>query len=190
MSRTAPRAAFHSGRFVNLRHFFPVFLEWHTDAKAVHRVLDPNPRSVRTCLAHGRTIPPENAFITIKIDHRILFRFIDNHPVQKALLTGKGMEMNAKKKNDMRRAVADMGLPPLLEKKEVELAIQEYRAKARWVIQNYPSDRVPKVGDDIQLAGGTIKSNFVVTEVRHLLLPRAKNTVRAVLLLVKSVHHV
>jgi hypothetical protein len=84
--------------------------------------------------------------------------------------------------------VARMGLPPLrVDDGLVELSIQEYRANTRLVTENYPSDRIPKVGDDIKPANrnGKTPRTFVVMEVKHLLVPRATETIRAVLLLVK-----
>jgi len=103
----------------------------------------------------------------------------------------KGLEMNTRKKGNLERAVAGLGLPPLrVDDGLVELSIQEYRAKSRWVIENYPADRIPKVGDDIQSANLDVPCNFVVMEVKHLLVPQAKETIRAVLLFVKRTHHV
>lgn len=82
-----------------------------------------------------------------------------------------------------------MGLPPLrADDGLVELSIQqEYGAKERWVIENYPAARVPKVGDDVKTP---VPGRFVVTEVKHLLIPRTMETIRAVLLLVKKLHQV
>ena len=89
--------------------------------------------------------------------------------------------------------VARMGPPPLrADDGLVELSIQEYRAKTRGVIENYPADRIPKVGENIQPLNedGEISDTFVVTEVKHLLVPRTRETIRAVLLLVKKPHQV
>ena len=93
-----------------------------------------------------------------------------------------------KRESKLAVQVARMGLPPLrVDDGLVELSIQEYRAKLRRVIENYPADRIPKVGDDIKSADrdGRIPDTFVVTEVKHLLVPRATETIRAVLLLVR-----
>jgi hypothetical protein len=97
--------------------------------------------------------------------------------------------MNTRKKGNLEREVALLGMPPLrADDGLVELSIQqEYRAKERWVIENYRADRVPKVGDDIKTP---VPGSFVVTEVKHLLVPRTKETIRAVLLLVKRIHQV
>jgi hypothetical protein len=89
--------------------------------------------------------------------------------------------------------IASMGLPPLRSDDGlVELSIQEYVAKTRRVIENYPADRIPKVGDDIRSddTNGELPDTFVVTEVKHLLVPRARETIRAVLLLVRRPHQV
>jgi hypothetical protein len=96
------------------------------------------------------------------------------------------------KKSWLARQVASMGLPPLRpDDGLVELSIQEYTAKFRRVIENYPADRIPKVGDDIQdNRDGTTLETFVVMEVKHLLVPRARETIRAVLLLVERPHQV
>jgi hypothetical protein len=83
--------------------------------------------------------------------------------------------------------VASMGLPPLgADDGLVELSIQEYEAKIRRVIEKYPADRIPKVGDQLKAYGreGNIPDAFVVVEVKHLLIPRAMETIRSVLLLV------
>lgn len=99
------------------------------------------------------------------------------------------MELITGKKNNLAREIARMGLPPLrVDDGFVELSIQEFSAKTRWVTRNYPADRIPKVGADIQLANtdGNIKSTFMVMEVKHLLVPRAKETIRAVLLVVEK----
>lgn len=101
--------------------------------------------------------------------------------------------MNTRKKGNLARTVAQLGLPPLrVDDGLVELSFQEYRAKTRGVIENYPADRVPKVGENIQPLNedGEISDTFVVTEVKHLLVPRTKETIRAVLLLVKKPHQV
>jgi hypothetical protein len=89
--------------------------------------------------------------------------------------------------------IAHMGLPALrVDDGLVELSFQEYRAKTRGVIENYPADRIPRVGENIQPLNedGKIKETFVVMEVKHLLVPRANETIRAVLLLVERAHHV
>ena len=101
--------------------------------------------------------------------------------------------MNASKKSNLARQVVRLGFPPLrVDDGLVELSIQEYRAKVRRVIENYPADRIPKVGDDVHWANidQSIPGTFVVMEVKHLLVPRPKETIRAVLLLVKRAHHV
>jgi hypothetical protein len=99
--------------------------------------------------------------------------------------------MKTSEKGNLVREVARMGLPPLrADDGLVELSIQEYRAKARWVIENYPADRIPKVGDDIQSGNTDVPGTFVVTEVKHLLVPRSKETIRAVLVLVKRAHQI
>ena len=98
------------------------------------------------------------------------------------------MEMITRKKNNLVMEVARMGLPPLrVDDGLVELSIQEYSAKTRWVTQKYPADRIPTVGDEIQLANtdGNIKNTFMVMVVKHLLVPRAKETIRAALLVVE-----
>jgi len=103
------------------------------------------------------------------------------------------MKIRMKKKNKLAVQVARMGMPPLRgDDGLVELSIQEYRAKMRRVIENYPADRIPKVGDDIKSAHkeGKIQDTFVVMEVKHLLVPRATETIRAVLLLVRRARRV
>jgi hypothetical protein len=93
-----------------------------------------------------------------------------------------------KTKNNLAVQVARMGMPPLrVDDGLVELSIQEYGGKTRRVVENYPADRIPQVGDGIKSADrdGEIPDTFVVLEVRHLLVPRAKETIRAVLLLVR-----
>jgi hypothetical protein len=98
-----------------------------------------------------------------------------------------------KKKSRLAVQVARMGMPPLrVDDGLVELSIQEYRAKMRRVIENYPANRIPRVGDDIKSGDreGKIPDTFVVMEVRHLVVPRAKETIRAVLLLVTRRRHV
>jgi hypothetical protein len=87
------------------------------------------------------------------------------------------MEMITRKKSNQARAVARMKLPPLrVDDGLVELSIQEYSAKMRWVASNYPADRIPAVGDEIEIANadGTIESAFMVMEVKHLLVPRER----------------
>jgi hypothetical protein len=89
--------------------------------------------------------------------------------------------------------VERMKLPPLQpDDGWVELSIQEYGATMRRVIGNYPAGRIPKVGDEIQLAATDkdIPSTFAVIEVKHLLVPRLRETIRAVLLLVNRSHQV
>jgi hypothetical protein len=88
--------------------------------------------------------------------------------------------------------VASMGLPPLRAYDgSVELSIREDAAKIRHVIENFPADRIPKVGDVIQFpCMGLSRVSFLVTEVKHLLVPRPQETIRAVLLLVKKPHQV
>jgi hypothetical protein len=85
--------------------------------------------------------------------------------------------MNTRRKNNLAVQVARLGLPPLrADDGLVELSIQEYAATVRHVVENYPGDRIPKVGDDIKPVNedGTIPEAFVVMEVKHLLIPRAK----------------
>ena len=61
------------------------------------------------------------------------------------------MKTIKKRKSNLARAVARMGLPPLrVDDGLVELSFQEHKAKMRGVIENYPADRIPKVGDDIK----------------------------------------
>jgi len=100
--------------------------------------------------------------------------------------------MVKKKKSNLAREVARMGLPPLrADNGLVELSFQEYRAKMRAVIENYPANRIPNVGDDIKPVNDAgIAETFVVREVKHLLVPREKETIRAVLLLIERAHHV
>lgn len=99
--------------------------------------------------------------------------------------------MNTGKKSKFAMQVARMGLPPLrAEDGLVELSIQEHAGKVRHVVENYPADRIPKVGGDIQFPDMDVPRTFVVTEVNHLLVPRARETIRAVLLLVKRAHDV
>jgi hypothetical protein len=96
-----------------------------------------------------------------------------------------------KKKNNLAVQVARMGMPPLrVDDGLVELSVQEYRAKMRRVVENYPANRIPKVGDHIKSSDrdGEKPDTVVVMEVKHLLVPRAKETIRAVLLLVKRPH--
>jgi hypothetical protein len=98
-----------------------------------------------------------------------------------------------KQRSNLAIQVARMGMPPLrVNDGLVELSIQEYKAKIRHVAENYPADRIPKVGDDIKSADrdGKILDTFVVMEVKHLLVPRAKETIRAVLLFVRRRRHV
>ncbi len=98
------------------------------------------------------------------------------------------MRMITSKTSKLAIEVARMGLPTLrMDDGSVELSIQEYSAKTRWLTRNYPADRVPAVGDEIQLANtdGTLADAFIVIEVRHLLVPQAKETIRAALLLVE-----
>jgi hypothetical protein len=104
---------------------------------------------------------------------------------------GQGITMITKQKGNLAKAVAELGLPPLrADNGLVELSFQEYRAKMRGVIENYPADRIPKVGDDIKLVNDArIPETFVVMEVKHLLVPRKKETIRAVLLLIERAHH-
>jgi hypothetical protein len=97
------------------------------------------------------------------------------------------MTMITRKKNKLAMQVASMGLPPLrADDGLVELSIQEYEGKIRRVIENYAADRIPKVGDQIKAydRDGNIPDAFVVMEVKHLLVPRAMETIRSVLLLV------
>jgi hypothetical protein len=103
------------------------------------------------------------------------------------------MRAITRKKCKLAMQVARIGLPPLrADDGLVELSIQEYVAKTRRVIENYPADQIPKVGDDIKSDNrdGNAPDTFVVTEVKHLLVPRAKETIRTVLLLVKRPHQV
>lgn len=103
------------------------------------------------------------------------------------------MRTITKKNSNLAKAVAQLGLPPLrVDDGFVELSFQEYKAKMRGVIENYRADRVPRVGDDIKPVNedGEISETFVVMEIKHLLVPRAKETIRAVLLLVKKRHQV
>ena len=109
------------------------------------------------------------------------------------MITDRWQKENTKKKGNLARTVAQLGLPPLrVDDGLVKLSFQEYRAKTRGVIENYPADRIPKVGENIQPLNedGKISDTFVVTEVKHLLVPRTKETIRAVLLLVKKLHQV
>jgi hypothetical protein len=102
------------------------------------------------------------------------------------------MKIIRREKSNLAGEVARMGMPPLrADDGLVELSFQEYRANMRRVIENYPAERIPKVGDDIQLAAadGNIPNTFVVMEVKHLLVPRSKETIRAVFLLVERSHH-
>jgi hypothetical protein len=101
------------------------------------------------------------------------------------------MTMITRKKNKLAVQVARIGLPPLrADDGLVELSIQACGAKTRRVIENFPADRIPNVGDEIKSERrvGRIPDAFVVMEVKHLLVPRAKETRRAVLLLVKKAH--
>jgi hypothetical protein len=101
------------------------------------------------------------------------------------------MKTITRKKSKLAMQVAGMRLPPLRANEGlVELSIQEYEAKTRRVIENYPADQIPKVGDEIKAydRDGNIPDAFWVMEVKHLLVPRAKETIRAVLLLVASAH--
>jgi hypothetical protein len=101
--------------------------------------------------------------------------------------------MITKRKSNLAMEIARMGLPPLrVDDGFIELSIQEYSAKTRWVTRNYPADRIPAVGDDIQFANadGTIEVAFMVMEVKHLLVPRAKETIRAVFVVVERIYHV
>ena len=103
------------------------------------------------------------------------------------------MKMVTGKKDNLAMEIARMGLPPLrVDNGLVELSIQEYSAKTRWVTRNYPADRIPAVGDDIQFANtdGNIENTFMVMEVKHLLVPRGKETIRAVLLVVERTYRV
>jgi hypothetical protein len=99
------------------------------------------------------------------------------------------MKTNPRKKGNLAAQVAHLGLPPLrVDDGLVELSSQqEHRAKERWVIESYSAARVPKVGDDVKTP---VPGSFVVTEVKHLLVPRARETIRAVLLLVRKLHKV
>lgn len=92
------------------------------------------------------------------------------------------------KKTNLALQVAHIGLPPLRTDGLVELSIQEPTGGMRRVVHNYPADRVPKVGDDLTLADRNQKllGTFVVMDVKHLLLPPAKETIRAVLLRVQK----
>jgi hypothetical protein len=106
---------------------------------------------------------------------------------------GGEMRTSPEKKSKAAMQVARMGLPPSRAHDGlVELSIQEYAAKTRRVIENYPADRIPKVGDEIKSdnGDGTAPDTFVVMEVKHLLVPRTRETIRAVLLLVKRPHQV
>jgi hypothetical protein len=105
---------------------------------------------------------------------------------------GQEMKMIPRKKSRLAMQIASIGLSPLrADDGLVELFIQEYAAKIRQVIDRYPADRIPKVGDDVKADDGDGMSDyFVVTEVKHLLVPHAEETIRAVLLLVKKPHQV
>lgn len=46
--------------------------------------------------------------------------------------------------------------------------------------ENYPADRIPKVGDEIKSTDKDEPATFVIKQVKHLLVPRAKETIRAV----------
>jgi hypothetical protein len=103
------------------------------------------------------------------------------------------MKMITNHKSNLATEIARTGMPPLqVDDRLVELSIQEYSAKTRWVTRNYPVDRIPKAGDDIQFANadGTIESRFMVMEVKHLLVPQATETIRAVLLVVERIYRV
>jgi len=103
------------------------------------------------------------------------------------------MKITTRKKSNLAVQVASMGLPPLRAGDAfVELSIQECEAKTRRVIENFPADRIPNVGDEIKSERrvGRIPDAFVVMEVKHLLVPRAKETRRTVLLLVKKAHYI
>jgi hypothetical protein len=99
------------------------------------------------------------------------------------------MKIRMKEKNKLAVQVARIGMPPLrIDDSLVELSIQECRATMRNVIENYPADRVPQVGDEIKSSDrdGEISDTFVVMEIKHLLVPRRRETIRAVLLLVRK----
>jgi len=81
------------------------------------------------------------------------------------------MKITTRKKSNLAVQVASMGLPPLRAGDAfVELSIQECEAKTRRVIENFPADRIPNVGDEIKSERrvGRIPDAFVVMEVKHL----------------------
>ncbi len=101
------------------------------------------------------------------------------------------MKLITGKKNNLAMEIARMGLPPLrVDDGLVELSIQEYSAKTRWTARKYPADCVPAVGDEIELAAENITNKFMVVEIKHLLVPQAKETIRAALVVVERIHHV
>jgi hypothetical protein len=52
----------------------------------------------------------------------------------------------------------------------VELQIRElHGTKSCGVDKNFPSDRIPEIGDDLVWDQGEGEESFVVVEVRHLL---------------------
>ena len=100
------------------------------------------------------------------------------------------MEMKTitKHRSNLAAEIARMGLPPLrTDDGSVELSIQEYSAKTRWVTPNYPADRIPRVGDDIKFEDRDVPRTFMVMEVKHLLVPRATETIRVALLIVERI---
>jgi hypothetical protein len=100
------------------------------------------------------------------------------------------MKLITGKKNELAKEIARMGLPPLrVDDGLIELSIQEYSASSRWVTRNYPADCVPAVGDQIELADENVTNRFMVVEIKHVLAPHAKETVRAALLVVERIFH-
>ena len=65
-------------------------------------------------------------------------------------------------------------------KTKVELSLQERSTKTRRVIEDFPGNRIPKIGEKVSAQG----RNYLVIDVRHQLLRRGKRAVRNVLLIV------
>jgi hypothetical protein len=100
--------------------------------------------------------------------------------------------MKMKNKSKLAVQVARMGMPHLsADDGLVELSIQDDRGSMRRVIEDYPANRTPKVGDVVKFLNGDGKpGTFVAVEVKHLLVPGARKTSRAVLLVVKRIPQV
>ncbi len=100
-------------------------------------------------------------------------------------------EENSQHMNKYRLAhsVAEIGLPPSETVNDwVELSMQECEATIRFVIEKYPVDGIPAVGDHVEFTNGTkgtASEGFTVIEVSHLLIPRGVKTIRAALVMVK-----